>query len=113
MEKITRKTFIEILASNKTVLAGSVFRWNDERCIKAIERIAAIDENQERRTVTEKHSGYILFSNGSRLDFTQNGEKEYFSHTNETGIKFVFQRTKYYDDFDEKFYFDYIVYAIT
>lgn len=112
MEKITRKAFIEVLENNKTVLAGSVFRWNDERCTKAIERITAIDERQELRTVTEKHSGYIVFSNGSRLDFTQNGEKEYFSHTNGSGIKFVFQRTKYYDDFDEKFYFDYIVYAI-
>lgn len=48
MEKITRKEFTEILTNNRTVLAGSVFRWNDEKCI-AIE--IAADEALTRETV--------------------------------------------------------------
>ena len=41
MEKITKKEFIEILMNNKTILAGSVFRWNDEKCIAGMENIKA------------------------------------------------------------------------
>ena len=113
MEKITRKEFTEILTNNKTVLAGSVFRWNDEKCIAGMENIKSANENAERRKVTEKHSNYIVFSNGSRLYFDQEGKKEYFSYKNGNGIQFVIQRTEIFDDFDGKFDLNYIVYIVT
>lgn len=112
MEKITRKEFTEILTNNRTILAGSVFRWNDEKCIAGMENIKVIGEKAERRTVTEKHSNYIVFSNGSRLDFNQEGKKEYFSYKNGNGVQFVIQRTEIFDDFDEKINLNYIVYIV-
>lgn len=112
MEKITRKEFTEILTNNRTILAGSVFRWNDEKCIAGMENIKVIGEKAERRTVTEKHSNYIVFSNGSRLDFNQEGKKEYFSYKNGSGVQFVIQRTEIFDDFDEKINLNYIVYIV-
>lgn len=112
MEKITRKEFTEILTNNRTILAGSAFRWNDEKCITGMENIKAIGEKAERRTVTEKHSNYIVFSNGSRLDFNQEGKKEYFSYTSGNGVQFVIQRTEIFDDFDEKINLNYIVYIV-
>lgn len=112
MTQITKKEFIETLSNNETILAGSIFRWTDEKCISAMERITNIDKKVKRRTVTEKHSNYIVFSGGSRLDFNQVGTKEYFSYTNTYGIHFLIQRTEVYDDFDEKFYKNYIVYMV-
>lgn len=112
MTQITKKEFIETLSNNETILAGSVFRQSDDRCINAMARIATINKNAKRRTVTEEHSNYIVFSNGSRLDFNQTGTKKYFSYTNTYGIHFLIQRTEVYDDFDEKFYKNYIVYIV-
>lgn len=112
MEKVTRKEFTEILTNNRTILAGSVFRWNDEKCIAGMENIKAISEKAERRTVTENHSNHIVFSNGSRLDFNQEGKKEYFSYKNGNGVQFVIQRTEIFDDFDGKFNLNYIVYIV-
>lgn len=112
MKKITRKEFTEILTNNRTILAGSVFRWNDEKCIAGMKNIKTISEKAERRTVTEKHSNYIVFSNGSHLDFNQKGKKEYFSYKNENGVQFVVQRTEIFDDFDEKINLNYIVYIV-
>ena len=112
MEKITRKKFVEILTNNRTILAGSVFRWSDEKCIAGMENIKSVNENAERRKVMEKHSNYIVFSNGSRLDFNQEGKKEYFSYTNGNGVQFVIQRTEIFDDFDEKINLNYIVYSV-
>lgn len=112
MEKITKKQFVEILTSHTSVFCGSVFRWNDEKCERGMESIGKIDENDERRTVTENHANFIVFSNESRLDFDQEGKKEYFSYQNKCGVKFVLQRTSRHDDFDNMDYLDYIVYAI-
>lgn len=36
MTQITKKEFIETLSNNETILAGSVFRQSDERCINAM-----------------------------------------------------------------------------
>lgn len=111
MEKITRKKFTEVLTGNASIFMGSFFRWNDEKSVRAMEKVEAISADAERRTVTENHSNYILFNNGSRLSFDQNGKKEYFSHTNGNGIRFVFQKTTYHDDFDGVDYSDYIFYV--
>ena len=112
MEKITCKKFKEILTENTSVFMGSVFRWNDEKCSKAMENIGKIEENAERRTVAENHATYILFSNGSRLGFDQDGKFDYIIHENQNGIKFVIKRTTRHDDFDDTDYQDYMVYAI-
>lgn len=112
MNQITKKEFIETLSNNETIFVGSLFRYNDRKCINAMERIITINKNIKRRTVTEEHSNYIVFSDGSRLDFNQAGTKKYFSYTNTHGIHFLIQRTEVYDDFDEKFYKNYIVYSV-
>lgn len=116
MNQITKKEFIETLSNNETILVGSLFRYCDGKCINAMEhameRITTIYKNAKRRTVTEEHSNYIVFSDGSRLDFNQAGTKKYFSYTNTYGIYFLIQRTEVYDDFDEKFYKNYIVYMV-
>lgn len=97
MEKITRKEFTEILTNNRTILAGSVFRWNDDKCIAGMENIKAISEKAERRTVTEKHSNYIVFSNGSRLDFNQEGKTR-----TETVFSLLFRERKFSMTLTEK-----------
>lgn len=116
MNQITKKEFIETLSNNETILVDSVFRYNDWKCINAMEnameRIITTNKNVKRRTVTKEHSNYIVFSDGSRLDFNQVGTKKYFSYTNRYGIHFLIQRTEVYDDFDEKSYKNYIVYAV-
>lgn len=95
MEKITRKEFTEILTNNRTVLAGSVFRWNDEKCIAGMENIKVISEKAERRTVTEKHSNYIVFGNGSRLDFNQEGKRNISATRTETAFSLLFRERKF------------------
>lgn len=111
MEKITKKEFTETLIENTNILMGSTFRWTDEKCEIAMENLK-IDKRMERRTVTKSNSSYILFSNGSRLDFNQDGRKEYFKYENAEGIKFLLQRTAVYDTFDESEYLNYIIYAV-
>ena len=111
MTQITKKEFIETLSNNETILVDSIFCRNDEICINVMARITTINY-AKRRTVTEEHSNYIVFSDGSRLDFNQTGTKKYFSYTNTYGIHFLIQRTEVYDDFDEKFYKNYIVYMV-
>ena len=79
MTQITKKEFIETLSNNETILVDSLFRYNDRKCINAMERtmewIITINKNIKRRTVTEEHSNYLVFSDGSRLDFNQAGTK--------------------------------------
>lgn len=116
MTQITKKEFIETLSNNETILVDNLFRYNDRKCINAMEnameRIITINKNVKRRTVTKEHSNYIVFSDGSRLDFNQVGTKKYFSYTNRYGIYFLIQITEVYDDFDEKFYRSYVVYMV-
>lgn len=114
MERITRKTFTDIICNNTSVFCGSVGsvrRWGDEKILRAMENTMVHPETL-RRTVAEKHSNYIIFSNGSRLDFAQSGKNEYFEHTNKNGVKFIWQRLTVWDDFDKMEYQSYIVYAI-
>ena len=112
MTQITKKEFIETLSNNETILVDSGFYYSDGTCINAIERITTINKIVKRRTVTEEHSNYIVFSDGSRLGFNQTGTKKYFSYTNTYGFHFLIQRTEVYDDFDDKFYKNYIVYMV-
>lgn len=79
MRQISKKTFIETLSNNETLLVGSVFRQSDERCINAMARITTINN--------AKRSNYIVLSGGGR-----SGTIKYFSYTNAYGIHFLIQK---------------------
>ena len=112
MLRITKKTFIDTLCNTESVFAGSVFKWNDDKIIAAIGELDPQAMKQsDRRTVRAKHSNHVVFSNGSYLYFNQNGEKTYLEHEC-NGIKYIMQKTHRYDDFDKKWYDDYVVYAL-
>ena len=117
MKKITNKHFIELLCNNGSVFAGRVWQKNDDIIIKAmdnitVENVEKIEEKAGRRTVKEKHAKYIIFSNGSRMGFDQDGKYECFEHFNKNGIYLIVQRLEWYDDFDKKYYYNYLVYII-
>lgn len=94
MTQITKKEFIETLSNNETILVDSLFRYNDRKCINAMERtmerITTIN-NAKRKSVTEEHSNYIVFSGDSRP-----GTIKYFRYTNKYGIHFLIQITEVY-----------------
>lgn len=55
MTQITKREFIETLSNNETILAASVFRQSDERCINAMEKITTINkkcQTQNRNRTT-------------------------------------------------------------
>lgn len=112
MERITKKSFIDTLCNGKSKFIASVFRKSDEWLTEKLKGVnPEILEKVESRKVTERHAEYITFSNGSRLDFDQNGTKEYYKH-NENGIDFLIQKTTTFDEFDETNHENYIVYSI-
>ena len=114
MEKITRREFIDTLRNNASVLMGApcVAANNDNKIVMCMENTVGINAKAERRVVTEKHATYLLFSNGSRMAFDQEGRFDYFKHTNENGYTFVLQRQAWFDEFDEVWMRKYVVYAV-
>ncbi|WP_443716218.1 hypothetical protein [Ruminococcus bromii] len=66
MTQITKKEFIETLSNNETILVDSLFRYNDRKCINAMEhameRIITINKNVKRRTVAEEHKNIVIIS---------------------------------------------------
>lgn len=98
-KKITKKEFINLLASNKSVFLGSYHNFKEEHTnliSSACEKII-IEETDERRTVSSVKSNGLLFSNGSFLGLSGNGEKSYIK----VGENIVCQITKidYSNDF--------------
>lgn len=113
MEKITKKHFIELLCNNGSVFAGSVFKKTDEWIIKALEKIEPEKvKTAERRTVTEKHDKYIVFSNGSRSGFDQDGKYECYEHMTGNGGYYIIQRLETWDRWDNEYNYSYVIYAI-
>lgn len=105
MEKITCKSFKDLLWKHDTVFCGSVFRSNDEKIIAGMERIpAAAFIDAPRRSVIHSQSNAVQFEGGSWLYF--NPGNEYFRHVSAAGNTFLLQREFY----DGKH--NYIVYAI-
>lgn len=55
MTQITKKEFIETLSNNETILVDSLFRYNDRKCINAMERtmerILTINKNIKLRII--------------------------------------------------------------
>lgn len=116
MEKITKKLFIEQLQENRNVLCSSGFRSTYDRLSSLMEKISINGiAKMERRTVVKTASNHLVFSNGSSIYFDQHGKKEYFSHRNAGGVKFLLQTTirkgdtEYGDEPEEM---SYILYAI-
>ena len=112
MEKITKKNFIELLCTHKSGFIGSYFRKNDEWILKGFSALNPdAVQHMNTRTVKNKRSNSLVFSGGSVLDFSQEGNKEYFKH-DQSGITYIYQKLSVYDDFTEKNENNYIIYAL-
>ena len=115
MEKITKKSFIEALTSNVSVLVGNVFNKSDEAVQAAIDGIKELNKTVTR---SGKLSGkYINFtlSNGkiSSLALNDAGSHDYFIHKAQSGIYYI-QKTTQENDYGCEIRKDvgYCVYAI-
>ena len=115
MEKITKKSFVEALTTNVSVLVGNVFNKSDEAVQTAIDGIKELN-----KTVTRcgKLSGkYINFtlSNGkiSSLALNDAGSHDYYIHKSESGIYYI-QKTTQENDYGCEIRKDvcYCVYAL-
>ena len=115
MEKITKKSFVEALTTNISVLAGNVFNKSDEAIQTAIDGIKELN-----KTVTRcgKLSGkYINFtlSNGkiSSLALNDAGSHDYYIYKAESGIYYI-QKTTQENDYGCEIRKDvcYCVYAL-
>lgn len=96
MKAITRNEFVKRLTENTSLFMGNVRNMDENRFVFwTLESLTIIDAGQaaKRRTVTENHVNFIIFSDGSRLDFNQAGKNDYFEHTNQYGIKYAVMRT--------------------
>lgn len=103
--KITKKHFIEQVTSNKTIFLGIVRKsLTDDEVLTALSDFLKSDKTlHEQRTATAK-SNYLLFSNGSRLDFDDIAEsKEYRQIDN------ILSFTEVYEDNSIKTLYYYIV----
>lgn len=113
MNTITKKAFIESISNYEYCFVCSAFRRDDEKMKIALNQIKPEQiEKAEKRKVIEKHSNYIVFSNGSRLYFDNEGEKVYIEYVNIYGVLFIIQKTIVYDSFDNEYQNNYIVYAM-
>lgn len=115
MEKITKKSFVEALTSNVSVLVGNVFNKSDEAIQTAIDGIKELNKTVTR---SGKASGkYINFtlSNGkiSSLALNDAGSHDYFIHKAKSGIYYI-QKTTQENDYGCEIRKDvcYCVYAI-
>lgn len=79
MEKITKKDFIHILTSHQSIFIASIFpkkNMDDELQVKLNDLKYF---SGEKRTCIAKTT-YLEFSNGSRLDFNQEGKREFYQY---------------------------------
>ena len=112
MKKITKKNFIELLAAGRSGFIGSYFRKNDEWILKGFSALNPdAVQHMNTRTVKNKRSNSLVFSDDCTLDFGQKGTKEYFKHE-QSGITYIYQKLSIYDDFTEKTENNYIIYAL-
>ena len=115
MNKITKKTFVEALTNNTSVLVGSVINKTDEIVKNAIEGIKSINTTITRTGVLK--GNYIRFdvSNGSVSSLALNdaGKHEYFEQNTNSG-KYLIQKTTQQNDYGCEIKEDicYCVYAI-
>ena len=112
-ETITKKEFIETLATKNSVLLGSFFNLNDERTVKIMNTaynysrgIKTIDPVYIRNC-TRKQSNALQFSNGSWLYFNDIKGSKLVKHDN-----ILVSYKERYDNFDKVFVHDIMVYLV-
>ena len=112
MEKITKKSFIELLCTHKSGFIGSYFRKNDEWILKGFSALNPdAVQHMNTRTVKNKRSNSLVFSDDCTLDFGQKGTKEYFKHE-QSGITYIYQKLSVYSECYERITENYIIYAL-
>lgn len=112
-EVITKKEFIETLATKNSVLLGSFLNLNDERAVKIMNTAYNYSRNIENthpayiRNCTRKQSNALQFSNGSWLYFNDIKGSKLVKHDN-----ILVSYKERYDNFDKVFVHDIMVYLV-
>ena len=113
MRKITKKKMFDTLSSGKMVSLCWITYYPFESIELAMEDVKNDPDElmlMEHRNVTEVHSTYIKFCNGSYLykhDFN-----ECYEHTTEAGLTFMIGSYRFYDEYAEKEMVKSLVYLI-
>lgn len=112
-ETITKKEFIETLATKNSVLLGSFLNLNEEMTVKIMNttynysrNIESIDPTCIRKCI-RKQSNAIQFSNGSWLYFNDIKGSKLVKHND-----ILVSYKERYDNFDKIFVHDIIVYLV-
>ena len=115
MNKITKKSFVEVLTNNTSVLVGSVFNKTDEIVENVINGIKSINTTITRTGVLKGNYIHFSVSNGSvsSLALNDSGKHEYFE-CDTSSRKYLIQKTTQINDYGCEIKTDvcYCVYAI-
>lgn len=108
-EKITKKEFLKLLEAKKNVLLYSNFNMSEEASVNVMNWLYNYDvekiDVQSARFCVKKQSNAIKFNTGSWLYF--NNIKKCYQHNN-----IIVSFEERYDDFDKKYVYDVMAYAI-
>ena len=100
MKKITKKSFIDALISNTSVLVGSVFNRSEDAIENAINNIEKLNTSVTRTGALK--GKYICFkvSNGttSSLALNDSGSHDYYIHEAKSGMYYI-QKTTQTNDY--------------
>lgn len=113
MKTITKKEFIETLATKKNILLGSFLNLGEVRRDKIMKTALSYSRKLEEsdknyvRTCVRKQSNALQFSNGSWFYFNDIKGATCMMH-NDIILSYV----ERYDDFDEKNVYDIMVYLV-
>lgn len=115
MEKITKKSFIEALTSNISVLVGSVYNKPEEALQNAINNIEKLNTTITRSGKLNGKYIHFELSNGttSSLALNDSGTHDYYIHNAKSGTYYI-QKTTQENDYGCKVVKDvcYCVYAL-
>lgn len=111
MKKITKKEFINTLATNASVFIGSYFNADIDRIMEALNSADIDFGTMDVRTVNAVTSNSLLFNNGSRLTLNQYGKNIYYMYT-VNDLVYLIQDNCTYDDFDGCDRHNMVIYAI-
>lgn len=111
--QITKKEFIETLSEKRNVLLGSFMSLDETRATKIMNtaynyprKITEVDQSYVRKCI-KKQSNALQFSNKSWLYFTDLKNSKLLKHTN-----VIVSYKERYDNFDEKYVHDIMVYLV-
>lgn len=112
-EIITKKEFIETLATKNSVLLGSFLNLNDERAVKIMNTaynysrdIKNTDPAYIRNCIRKQYNA-LQFSNGSWLYFNDIAKSKLVKHGD-----ILISYKERYDNFDKRFVHDIMVYLV-